>query len=242
VGARDESAVGAGAVGVEGASRDDTGWTIVLLAFRSANQAQEAAAMLERVRGVPTLEGAYVTARGGATFIGLGRFADPGEGAAKAELSRVRGIELDGGRPFASSFFAPPERGPELGSRPEFSLTRAREQFGKDARYTFAVAVYGRVDVQRPTEEDLRESRAQAEAAVTELRRRGELAFYFHGPRQSIVSIGVFSDQDLRSGQRPESAGLAALRARYPVQAFNGAELKRNGIPVRSDLVAIPNN
>lgn len=215
----------------------DAAWTVVLAAFRGTDALAQAQAALPKVRAVAGLEDAFLTQRGPAVFIGLGRFADPAEPDAQALLQRVRAIDVQGERPFAQSFFAPPQRPAPAGAppgaggaagRPEFNLANARQQFGPRAELTLQVGVYGRDDLERPTDADLAESRALAEAAVQTLRREGELAFYYHGPRRSMVTVGIFSERDLKD-QHP---GIDRLKRLFPHNLYNGQGVRlRRGTP-----------
>lgn len=243
-------------------------WSIVLAAFRGDQQQEAASEMLAKIADQPELAGAYVDSRGGgrSAVVAVGRFADPSSADAQAKLLRIRSIrvvERHGGaevekRPFTGAFLAPPGELTDLGQRPEFNLVRAKEQFGPKVEYTLQVAVYGRKDIvdqqkRNPTEDELKEARRAAEEAVATLRKEGELAFYFHGPRYSTVTIGVWSDNDFASRPAPgsgerarvENPDLTALRQRFPNNLYNGAGLKvtnkRNEEEMqRSVMVRIP--
>ncbi|MGQ0628955.1 MAG: hypothetical protein ACT4PL_12755 [Phycisphaerales bacterium] len=223
-------------------AEDAKAWTIVLAAFRDQQQAGAAAEALARLRQIPGLEGAFVTTRGGATFVGLGAFESPTEPAAQSRLAEVRGMVVGSERLFSQSFMAPPVVAAMEGTRPEFALTAVRDQFGKSAKMTLAIAGY---EAPRGApESDRAEARKQAEAAVLELRRQGELAFYHHGPTQSSVTVGVFAEGDLATRARPEDPRLSALRKRFPNYLLNGAGVrqKSGGVErmVTCQLVEIP--
>jgi hypothetical protein len=206
----------------------DERWTVSLATFRGgAGQAALAESSLERIRAVPMLREAFITPRGEATVISIGRFADPASPDAQDLLRRVRALEVQGSRPFAQAVLSPPPGG-QLGSRPEYNLLKAREQFGKSARVTLQVGIYGRDDLDRPAESDLAEARANAENAAAQLRREGELAFYYHGPRRSTVTVGVFSETDLGDPQKgvPMAPELAQLKKRFPNNLYNGQGIR----------------
>ncbi len=218
-------------------------WTIVLAAWREADQVEKAKAALPKIREVRGLEDAYITTRGAATFIGFGKFVDPSDPAARERLADVRNALVGTDRPFADAFLAPPEKSGASGGRPEFSLASAKEQYGKNARMTLAIGVYRSGDGPvLPAERE--EGRKLAEQAVAQLRREGELAFYYHGQRESIVCIGVFSEKDIASNVQRESERLAAARKRFPHNLVNGLLVKqRIGGSERitpSTLVQIP--
>lgn len=218
---------GGGAAGKE--SKGDAHWSVVIEGFRGADQESMAAIALDKVRTQGGLAGAYMEKRGPATVVAYGRFASGESKEAKEALAKVRGVEIviAGGvtRPFADAFLAPPAEIP--GSMPEYDLRQAKKRHGDWAIYTLQIGVYARIDDKPPSAEDLKEFRRFAELAVTQLRREGEQAFYFHGPNKSMVTVGLFGTEDF-DPQTPgvESPGLKVLRKRYPRNDYNGQGIK----------------
>lgn len=224
---------------------DAGAWTIVLVAFRGPDADDLARQGLEKVQRLTPLKDAFIEKRSRSTIVAFGRFADPEAKSTQAELIRVRGLEAEGGKPFASAFLCPPERATSLGSRPEYNLLHAREEFGKNAKYTLQIGAYGPANPRSaPTPAERAEAKKAAEQAAEQLRRDGELAFYYHGPNLSMVTIGVFGDEALERFEPPD---LAALRQRFPHNLYNGAGVKEHvggrpaGTLVLSKLVRIPN-
>ena len=79
------------------------------------------------------------------------------------------------------------------------------------------------------TPKEMAEFRKHAELAVTTLRREGEQAFYYHGPTGSMVTVGLFGQDDFD----PQAAGvespmLKQVRKRYPYNLLNGQGMKEN--------------
>lgn len=237
---------------VDGAKRDEhdasrAHWVIVLAAFRGDDRAKVAAEMLKQVqsRGVPT---AYTTERGPAVLIALGQFKDPTSREAQDELARVRAIEIDRVRPFALAFFSPPDTGAALGGRPQYNLLKAHEQFGEQARFSLQVAAYGPADLQNPRPGEDAQARDDAEKAAAILRAEGELAFYYHGPNYSMVTIGVWDESSFGDRDDPmdDDPTLKATQKRFPYSLYNGGGVRvtstRTGKAAlqRSMLVKIP--
>lgn len=222
-------------------------WTIVLVAFRGPDADQMAQLGLDKVRKVAGLTDAYVDKRVRSTIVAVGRYADPDSKQAHEDLKRIREMIVERTRPFASAFMAPPERSGPLGKRPEYDLVNARQQFGaKAAKYTLQIGAYGPADpTKTATPEERADARKAAEQAAEQLRRDGEMAFYYHGPNLSMVTIGVFGDEVLDKFEPPD---LAALKQRFPHNLYNGAGVRdtRNltgkGVMVASKLVRIPEN
>lgn len=201
-------------------------WVIVLAAFRGDGAQAAAAQALAEARITAGLTDAFVETRGDNVIVAYGRFAAPDDPAAADALQRVRGVTVGQAQPYAGAFLAPPFT-LQLGSRPEYNLLTAKARYGDDALYTLQVAVYGRDDLPRPTEEDLKEARKAAEEYATTLRQQGELAFYYHGPNRSMVTIGVFTLDDF-DPQTPgyQSARLRETRKRFPHNLYNGAGIR----------------
>lgn len=229
-------------------SSGQKGWTIVLLSVDDAAKAEN---MLAQVRTTGRLPDAFKMERNGRQVVAVGSYDDPAQRVAQIELQRVRGIEVDGVKPYEHAFLAPPSGDLSRGSIPEYDLRNARQQYGKKAVYTLQVAVYAREDDQKPTESDLTQFRAAAEKAAMGLRQGGELAFYYHGPNRSMVTVGIFGEEDVKvaRGVTTESARLQLARDRHPLNLRNGSTIVEHvrtstGGTVRRDqasfLVKVP--
>ncbi len=212
-------------------------WTIVIAAFTTdtpeLSREGQAQAALSRVRGLEGLGDAFVTTRGKSIMLAYGRYDSPDSSRAKSDLQRIRGLEVEGQRPFAGSFLIPPPRSSRAGSTPELDLLNARRTFGPRAKYTLQVGRYARADFAPPSESERKEFRKAAEDAAAKLRKEGEQAFYYHAETMSLVTIGLFDDADLPRKDRPASAALRELQARFPNNLLNGAgvRIRRAGDP-----------
>lgn len=254
---RDEaSRVLAPLTGEGAAGPSDASWSIVLLAFGGPNQEALARQELSLVVSRAGLVGAQVEKRDKATVIAYGRYEGAEDPRAQEDLERVRSMRVDGSRPFAAALLSPPSPSELSGSLPQLDLRNAKEIFGKDrALYTLQVAIYGRGDRSRASPEEVAEFRAAAERAAVLLRRDGDLAFYYHAHERSMVTVGVFGQEDYDPLRRQglESYELMQARERHPLNLLNGKGI-RERIPgfqgdgpeafrlQRSKLVAIPEN
>lgn len=222
-------------------------WSVVIASFRGEGQREVAQTMLARVRTEGGLPDAEMRVRGEATVISLGTFASAEDAEAQAALRRVQSLEIGVERPYTQAFLAPPEHLSAPGSMPQFNLVRARELYGPKAIYSLQVGVYGRQDLDRPTDAELSETRKAAEIAAFRLRQEGELAFYYHGPRLSMVTIGVFDLSDF-DPQLPafKSPRLKDAQTRFPYNLYNGQAIRekrksQNETKLQpSNLVALP--
>lgn len=205
-------------------------WTIVIAAFTTDTPEQsregQAQAALSRVHGVEGLDDAFITTRGQSFMVAFGKYDSPDSSKAKSDLQRIRAIQIDGQRPFASSFLIPPPKAALAGSTPELDLLNARRMYGPQAKYTLQVGRYAREDFQPASPSERKEFRKLAEEAAAKLRKDGEQAFYFHGETMSLVTVGLFSDADLPRKDRPASALLRDLQTRFPHNLLNGAGVR----------------
>lgn len=239
-----------GAPGADEPAGGVSGWCVVLAVFRGDNVDEHARITLERVRGEGGLPEAFSIRRNSSSMIAIGDFPSPDDPRALAELKRVQEIQVtdQGGqtsRPYAFAILSPP-LSENAGALPQYNLLRVKEMLGKEALYTLQVGAYSRLDLARPTEADLAETRKTAEQAVLKLRQEGEQAFYYHGPTMSMVTIGAFGTDDF-DPQLPnfKSSRLRDVQKRHPLNMYNGQGVKekRKGAPDRmqqSTLVAIP--
>jgi hypothetical protein len=207
-------------------------WSIIIEAFRGDDQEAAARAGIDKVRMQGGLADAYLDHRGEATVIAFGRYPDPASKEARADLDRVRGVEIPmNGTPqkvFLSAFLAPPAD--IHGTRPEYDLRNAKKLNGDWVLYTLQVGVYSREDRKPASPADMAEFRKMAEQAVLKLRSEGEQAFYYHGPSRSVVTIGLWGtddyDEAAPTGFKDKSPALHAMRQRFPNNLQNGMGIK----------------
>lgn len=228
-------------------------WAIVLGSFspdRSEGSGQtyeaEAHTALFRAQAMAGLSGVSLERRGNGLVLLYGSFESGASPAAQRELAYVRMIEIGGARPYETAFLAPP--GAAAGTMPDYDLATVKGRRGtKKPLYSLQVAVYGRPDNADPTPQDMASFRTSAEEAVARLRRDGEQAYYYHGPNRSMVTIGVFNEQEAGFASRfqGEGAALTMARQKFPHNLLNGEAVRERvgGAPARvqpSRLVEIP--
>lgn len=199
-------------------AQDAEDWSIGLMVFADAERRQRAIEARDQLRSAsPVLADAFVADRGDRTVVLIGGFPSPSSREALELLDRVRGLRVQGEQPFRTAFFVPPIGG-RLG---DLDLRNARRDY--NATYTLQVGAYGRADATPVTDRELREIRESAEEAARRLRREGELAFYYHGPSLSMVTVGAFGERDIELG----SLELVALRERFPHNLLNGRGIRQ---------------
>ncbi len=210
-------------------------WSIVLENFQNTTDGQfEAMRQLEAVRSTGLLPEAYLERRGNRIVLASGRYQRIDDPQARADLDRIQGLTIGSERPFARALLSPPPVAEVFGSIPEFDLRNAKSMHRADALYTLQVGIYGRLDRTDPSRSELAEYRKAAEQAAAELRRQGESAFYFHAPTRSMVTVGLFGQND-HDPSKPtgDSLELRRARERNPYNLHNGSGLKES-IPTRS--------
>lgn len=225
------------------------GWTIVL-ANAGMSGMERAREMLRIIQEDAGLVDAYIDERPSGLVIAYGDYLDKSDPKAIKDLERIRKMDLMGVKLFESALITPPTSASLRGSNASFDLRTARERFGKKAVYTLQIGVYGRSDYQIPSAKDLADFRKAAEDAVRKLREQGDMAFYYHAPARSMVTVGVFGERDFISTTLPptQSPALLAVRKKFPNNLLNGQGINEtirseSGVVTRmqsSQLVAIP--
>lgn len=203
--------------------------------------------LLGTVRAQTGLTGARLEKRGKALVVTYGAYASASDPAAQEQLARARGLVVGGAKPYAAASMIPPAYSGMTGSDTEMNLATLKQRYGERAAYTLQIAAYERNDGKDATPEDLAEIRRAAEAAATQLRTDGEEAFYYHGPRRSMVTVGVFSEKEFDTS-RPgrESPALRVLKEKYKFNLVNGAPIRvrtranPEGVVQPSFVVAVP--
>lgn len=233
-----------------GAPVETASWT-VLVASVPSGRMDDANRMLETVH-TTGLTGAYIALRDKRPIIVFGRYDDPAHAEAQAGLRRVRETNIGGMNPFGAAMLIPPGAQRAGAATDELNLRTVRQRLAKSqATYTLQVGVYARPDMSRPTPEELQLFQREAERAARQLRADGEVAFYYHGPSMSMVTVGVFSEDDHDGATQPpiESIRLRQTRQKHPHNLLNGQGIKETvrtgtgGSAQRlqaSRLVAIP--
>jgi len=225
------------------------GWSIVVakVVGGSMSHAQQ---KLEVIQNQAGLRDAFIDTRSGQLVIAYGDYLSKADPRAIKDLERIRKMDLMGVKLFESALIMPPTSEALHGSNPMNDLRTAKERYGKQAVYTLQIGVYGRTDYQAPSAEDLASLRKAAENAVRELRLEGVMAFYYHAPARSMVTVGIFGERDFDASTLPptQSLEMRRIREQFPNNLLNGQGINEtvrteSGKTTRlqsSQLVAIP--
>lgn len=226
--------------------RASRSWTILLRAFYGEGRDQAAQQALQAVRDRGRLPDAFIERRRQLTMIVVGRYASRDSADALRDLERIRSMEIDGSRPYASARFLPPVGSDRAGPLEEYDLANAKRIHGSWALYTLQIGVYSRED-RPPNASELREIRQAAEQAAIALRADGELAFFAHGPHRSMVTVGLFGEDDFDpTNPAIQSPDLLETRRRHPHNLLNGRIMRvkvgNRWIDAPSRLVVVPDS
>ncbi len=199
------------------------GWSIVLSTVGRGGM-ERATEMLKIIKEDAGLVEAFIDDRPTGMVIAYGDYLDRNDPEAVKDLARIKGIDMLGVKLFESAVITPPSSDALRGSNASHDLRTVKQRYGDRAVYTLQVGIYGRADYQMPTAEDLVEFQKAAEGAVRDLRNNGVMAFYYHAPARSMVTIGVFSERDFDSSTFPptQSSELARIREQFPNNLLNG--------------------
>lgn len=211
----------------DAAGRD--GWHVVLGNFPNTPEGERAArAALAQVETRGRLPGAYLEPREQRIVLAFGNYTGPADASAQRDLQRIRAIDVQGDRPYAAAVLGPPSARNLAGSVPEFDLRNAG-RLHPGSIYTLQIGIYGRPDNTPPRPEELAEFRKSAEEAVNDLRRQGELAFYYHDRLRSTVTVGAFrqSDYDPALGAGGMSFQVRETMRRHPQNLLNGQGIRQ---------------
>jgi hypothetical protein len=165
----------------DGGLASDAVWAIALASYDRAGHERAAKQQSQRFSRQTGMTGFWAHTERARSTVYFGRYESADSHEAQQDLSRLRAVA--GRRGFApmTMALAPVLVGGGGGASP-FDLRQVATN--PEAIYTLQVAVYD--EVQGP------DFRRVAERHAAELRQQGHEAYFYHGPRQSLVTVGVF--------------------------------------------------
>lgn len=222
---------GGGRVG-EGANRaahvfDQPTWAIELASFTGEKQvaaAQRFVGDLQRKTNMPDL---WAAADDKKTYVYRGWYLDPGNITGKSDVRQTRMIKVDNKPLFKSAKMV---RVDERHGEPDrgTGVTRAMnlKRYSGQELYSLQVAVYDELFGGN--------YRQACEKRVAQLNKEGEPAYYYHGPNQSMITIGLHTHDTafdrVRVQMEPDkpavwqdnySATIRQLQERFPRNIYN---------------------
>ncbi|HEB60922.1 MAG TPA: hypothetical protein ENJ06_03760 [Phycisphaeraceae bacterium] len=213
-------------------------WSIALATLTRENHQQEAANMQNQLSTQFGLRDTFVETTETSSVLCYGKYRSATDPQLKADLERIKSLQVNKSTPFARAFAIPPDVGVSATGNPAYDLSRVRSRYGRDTPlYTLEIGIY--------EDKDRQVARKAAEEAAALYRSRGEQAFYYHGPHRSSVTIGLFTADQVDFNAPGFGAFVRELKQRYPYRAINGRKAKvkewgRDAGFVPSQLMAVP--
>ncbi len=229
---------GGKAAGGPGGGAAASGWAIAADAFEGPNH--QALAEQRRMEFVSQtkLGDWWVKHEANTSLVLYGRYDDPKDGAARADLQKLHQLTARGQITPRTLMLTPIARpvAAGVGGLAQYDLRRAARR----GVYTLQMAVYD--------ERFGSDFRRAAEKAAAALREEGTEAYFYHGPNRSMVTVGVFGEDAARynaGGLIVYSDAVKRLRNQYPYNLVNGRTMRvRQGegdfYEAPSHLVRIP--
>lgn len=185
------------------------GWTVLVDRFDGPDARQQANRLVDLLQREKRIPDVWVSQVGNEIHVYRGRFEFPSDPYAQHALREVRNIEIAGARPYAKAEMVSLSPGSEGVASP-WDL----KQF--PGMYSLQIAVYD-----EQIGGDFREA---AEKAVKALRDDGEEAYFYHGPHRSMVTIGLFTDDDFvkRGNVSVYGPRILEVQQKYPYNLVNG--------------------
>jgi len=209
-------------------------WAILLDKFAGPSREALAQKRIEELEQHTSIEDLWSVEEDKVVYVFQGRYPGQKNALAKRDLKRTQMTVVAGRRPYrdAKLMALNERRAPDPGG--EYDL---RNFPGK---YTLQIGFY--------TPEMGKAFRKEAEKDAAALRKKGTSAYFYHGQRMSILTIGLFSYEEAfipgPSGQDRYAPEVHEIREKFPYHSANRApieELRKGGkIKQRSLLVRIP--
>lgn len=198
-------------------------WAVELETFTGRDRLSEAFAFSNQVRGAGQIADVWFVDRGQDAVVYTGRYARKNHPEAVEKLKAVRQATIDGKRPFRKAQLVTIDRG--RGTRDQHDLSQYSGQ------RTLLVAVYdqdfGR-DFRRAAEKNADQLREEHDAPI----------YYYHGPSQSLVTVGLFTQYDFVPVNGVDSYGprIRELQETFPHTRRNGKLLRNPELTTEDQL------
>ena len=208
------------AAGGQSQIASDASWSILLESFIGAGHSDSAARTMARYRMTTGLTEFWVASETSRSTVYYGKYSSENADQAKKDQARLKQLAATGQGFNPRSFIIAPVAQVQTGTPSDYDLRLAA--INPQAIYTLQVAVY----------DDLYGEgfRRAAEQHAARLRADGENAYFYHGPRQSLVTVGVFycgAVKVVQSGPRRGESEYHpyirdTLQAKFPDMMVNG--------------------
>ena len=202
-------------------------WAIVLGTFSGESHAGAASNMLGQLGGIDTsLPGkSRVHTKEVGSYVIYGRYGSPQSPEARAELTRIRNIKVNGNPVFPRAMFTRIQVPVDPARLHAHDLRQVRLAHPNiHPLYSLEVAVWV---AENDSERDLEQAQRKAQAEVTRLRAQGFEAYFYHDStkRVSSITIGRFDHTDWDAQANLESSRVIQIRRSFPIRLMNGEQV-----------------
>lgn len=215
----------------------DEGWAILLESFEGSNRFRRANDLVRRLGLDQRIDGLWMQESGGGKAnVYRGRYPNIADPRALADLDEVRNLSVDELKPYEDVEFV------SLGGDGQGGNMNPLDLRAFTGYYTLQIGFYD--------SEFGSEFRDAAERAAKALRKDGEQAYFYHGVHRSMLTVGLFTDEDFERDGPVHVYGprILTLQEKYPDNLANGRQLlvtARDGGVVEqraqeSSLVRVP--
>jgi len=185
-------------------------FAVELAVFTGRDRMQESFDFAHRARSEAQIADVWFVERGDDAVVYAGRYRRQDQPEAKAKLKAVRAAVLDAKRPFRKAKLVPIDRR-QQGTRDQHDLSQY------SGYRTLLIAVYDQGfgnDFRRAAEETADDLRAEHDVDI----------YYYHGPNQSLVTAGLFTQTDFVPVNGVDSYGPAIRQTQelFPHTQRNG--------------------
>lgn len=230
--------------GAQAAHAFEDGWGILLECFEGDRRAERASRLVKRLRDEARLSDVWIKEMPDKVLVFRGHFSDQTSPEAKTALQETRTAQLDGVRPYESAGFVS-----LAATARQATGNLDLRQFVGQGLYSLQVAAFDEI-----YDKDFRKS---AESYAAELRAKGDEAYFYHGANLSIVTVGLFSDDDFEEVdvQQQSPTGISKykqkvygpkmlkLQEKYPHNIYDGYTIKEknpDGTSVEQSSFLVP--
>ncbi|MFG0328805.1 MAG: SPOR domain-containing protein [Phycisphaerales bacterium] len=196
-------------------------WSIVLGTYSQPGHQEMAEQLRQQAIAASGMTAIWVESNERRSIVRHGRYESYDSPAARQDLDRLHAATIGERQPFRGAFVGPLASAIEAGNQPQFHLLQARRLYpGVETLYSLQIGFF-----EPEPGESRRDAQDKAEKVAAFLRREGELAFYYHGPTMSLVTVGVFLEDAVDPATGVYSPEVLAIQKRHPHNSWNGHEL-----------------
>ncbi len=207
-------------------STDGNEWTVALYRVEGDHHAGLAREEARNLQSASGMQQVWINEMEDHSLICYGRYTSRGSQAARSDLTSWQTLAQSGRIKPPLLQMTPIVEREKIES--PFDLRQLRGR----GIYTLQIGFY-------ENELNRQYARQQAEARVAELRATKVDAYFYHGPNRSLVTLGVFGDDAVRTGIQNQTAYMVyaprvmSLQQRFPYNTINGEPLQdtRGGKP-----------